>query len=167
MQASTAVPKLTLLFKIPLLAIAESFLYFKLNKLRMDIKRYAVFLDEMFVGTTALEKADAPMGVVFGVIDFATIISGYDFFKKYCRENNIELSYDYPDDKCIATQTIQNLCVKSPEGIVIEGLGKQISGMDDDYFEIEIVGIAYPFFEEEFPHHVKAYENQFKANPEN
>ena len=34
--------------------------------------------------------------------------------------------------------------------------------MDGDEFEITLEGVAYPFFEEEFPHHVKAYNDQFK-----
>jgi hypothetical protein len=36
--------------------------------------------------------------------------------------------------------------------------------MDSDVFEITILGISYPFFEEEFPHHVRAYNDQFKEN---
>ncbi len=35
-----------------------------------------------------------------------------------------------------------------------------VSGMDSDSFDITIVGIAYPFYEE-FPHHVKAYNEMF------
>ncbi len=36
-----------------------------------------------------------------------------------------------------------------------------VSGMDSDSFDITIVGIAYPFNEEEFPHHIKAYNEMF------
>ena len=43
----------------------------------------------------------------------------------------------------------------------IKGVGNQISGMDSDEFEISLEGVPYPFYEEEFPHHVKAYYNQF------
>lgn len=123
--------------------------------------KYTIFLDEKIIGETELEKADVPMGVVFGEIHFSSIPLGYDFFKKYCLENNIELAYDYPEDKLISTQTIQNLIVRNAKGIEIVCLGNQISGMDDDVFEITLEGVAYPFFEEEFPHHVKAYEEQF------
>ena len=55
----------------------------------MTKKRYDIFLDDKIIGTTELEKADAPMDVVFGQIQFNNIISGYDFFKKYCLENNL------------------------------------------------------------------------------
>ncbi len=40
-------------------------------------------------------------------------------------------------------------------------MGNQISGVDGEEFEIAIEGVPYPFFEEEFPHHVKVYHEQF------
>ncbi|TKC02409.1 hypothetical protein [Pedobacter cryotolerans] len=130
----------------------------------MTTKRYDIFLEDLKIGTTELEKADAPMGVVFGQIQFNNIISGYDFFKKYCFENNIELADDYPEDKLISTRTIENLKVVNENGIEIKGIGNQISGMDEDEFEITLEGVAYPFFEEEFPQHVKSYNEQFKES---
>lgn len=128
----------------------------------MTTKRYDIFLDDKIIGTTELEKADAPMGVVFGQIHFSTIVSGYDFFRKYCLENNIELANDYPEDKLISTRTIKNLVVRNENGVEIKGLGNQISGMDGDEFEITLEGVAYPFFGDEFPQHVKSYNDQFQ-----
>lgn len=130
----------------------------------MITKRYDIFLDDKIIGSTELEKADAPMGVVFGQINFSNIVVDYDFIKRYCLENNIELANDYPEDKLISTHTIYNLKVINEDGVEIKGLGNQISGMDGDEFEITIEGVAYPFFEEEFPHHVKAYNDQFKES---
>jgi hypothetical protein len=129
----------------------------------MTTKRYNIFLDDKIIGTTELEKADAPMGVVFGQIHFTKIISGYDFFRNYCLENNIELANDSPEDKLISTRTIKSLKVISESGMEIKGLGNQISGMDGE-FEIILEGVSYPFFEEEFPHHLKAYNDQFKES---
>lgn len=128
----------------------------------MTPKRYDIFLDDKIIGTTELEKADAPMGVVFGRIHFINIAGNYDFIKRYCLENNIELANDLPVEKLISTRTIDNLKVRNEGGVEIKGIGNQISGMDSDKFEIIIEGVAYPFFEEEFPHHVKAYNDQFK-----
>ncbi len=122
----------------------------------MAKKRYDIFLDGKIIGTTALEKADAPMGVVFGQIHFSNIDVDYNFIKRYCLENNIELVNDYPEDKLISTHTIENLKVVNEKGVEIKGLGNQISGMDGDEFEITVNGVTYPFFEEEFPHHVSA-----------
>lgn len=130
----------------------------------MKTKQYKLFLDDKLIGTTEFEKADAPMGTVFGQIHLINITSGYEYFKNHCSENNIELTTDYPEDKLIATQTIKNLKVLNANGIEINALGNQISGMDSDDFEITMVGVSYPLFEEEFSNHVKTYRNQFKNN---
>ncbi len=125
-------------------------------------KTYDIFLDENKIATTELEKADAPMGVVFGKVMFDSIVSGYDFFKAYCVTNHIEIITDYPDDRLIATSDIPKLRVINQNGIEIKGQGINIEGIDSDNFDITILGISYPFYEEEFPHHVKAYNEMFK-----
>ncbi|WP_437919714.1 hypothetical protein [Sphingobacterium sp. LRF_L2] len=126
----------------------------------MNTKVYKVFLGDKLIGTTIFEKADPPMGVVFGLLNFIDIMYGYDFFKNYCAANTIELVYDYPKDKLLTTRAIPNLKVMNENGIEVTGVGNQISGMDGE-FEITLLGVSYPFFEEEFPHHVKAYNDQF------
>lgn len=127
----------------------------------MTIKQYDIFLDNKIIGTTELEKADAPMGDVFGKITFDNIIYGYDFLVSYCLKNNIEIISDYPEDKYILTAVIPNLKLVNPNGIEIKGQGTIIEGSDTDIFQVTIVGIPYPFYEEEFPQHRKAYDNQF------
>jgi len=124
-------------------------------------KAYNIFLAGKLIGTTSFDKADAPMGVVFGKIVFNEIKMPYDFLRAYCQENEIEFE-DYPDDKLIATQTIPNLTISDAGGREIFGVANQISGMDSDMFELTILGIPYPLFREEFPHHVRAYEERFK-----
>ncbi|GEM66332.1 hypothetical protein SF1_43140 [Sphingobacterium faecium NBRC 15299] len=121
----------------------------------MTIQQYDIFLDNKKKGATELEKADTPMGVVFGRVTLEHIDSGFDFFKTYCVKNNIVIITDYPDDKLIGTADIPNLIVVNPNGIEIRGQVTNIEGMDSDVFEIIICGISYPFFEEEFPHQVK------------
>lgn len=124
-------------------------------------KQYNLLLDDNIIGTTELEKADVSMGVVFGTIRFNHIVSGYDFLKTYCSTNNIDIICDDPEDKVIETGDIPNLKVVNPSGIEIKGEGTSISGMDNANFEITILGIPYSYFEEEFPHHVKAYKDTF------
>lgn len=124
-------------------------------------KIYNILLNGLLIGTTELEKADAPMGVAFGLIEFNGIESPYEFFKVYCSNNQIELASDYPEDKMISTMSIEELKITSDNGIEIKGVGNQITGMDNEEYEISIFGIPYPFYEEEFPHHVKEYENMF------
>lgn len=125
-------------------------------------KKYNIQLDKKKIGITRLEKADAPMGVVFGKIEFSEPNIGYDFIKDYCKSNNIELVDDYPEDKLISTRTIESLCVVNENGVKIKAVGNQISGMDSDGFEITLEGISYPFYEEEFRHHVNDYNKAFK-----
>ena len=122
---------------------------------------YNILLDGKLVGTTTFEKADAPMGVVFGQIIFNNIETPYDFFKSYCKKNKIDFE-DYPEDKVIATRTIPTLRIMNDKGQEIAGLGNQISGMESDIFELTIEGIPYPFYGDEFPHHVKADEERFQ-----
>jgi len=123
---------------------------------------YSIHLGDYKLGTTNLEKADAPMGVVFGVISFSEENIGYDFIKDFCKSNNVELTNDSPEDKLISTRTIENLKVVNDSGVEIKGLGNQITGMDGEDFEISLEGVPYPFYEKEFPHHVKAYGEMFK-----
>ena len=125
-------------------------------------KVYSIFLDNTMIGTTQFEKADAPMGVVFGLIEFVDSKMGYDFIKDYCTTKQIDLVSDYPDDKLISTRTIDGLKVVNYAGVEIKGIGNQIDGLDSEGFEISIEGIPYPFYGEEFPNHVKDYENMYK-----
>lgn len=76
----------------------------------MTGKKYQIELDGKLIGTTMLEKADAPMGVAFGQIEFTKDCNEYQFLKTTFKEK----------------------------------------------------GISYPFYEEEFPHHVREYEEMFK-----
>ncbi|MBL3659064.1 hypothetical protein [Fulvivirga sediminis] len=109
-----------------------------------------------------MKNADAPMGVVFGEIIFEKNEWNYNSIKSYCFTKNIKIADDYPEDKLISTRTIDSLVIRNEQGFEIKGVGNQISGMDSERFEISIEEIAYPFYEEEFPHHVKAYKEMFK-----
>jgi len=44
------------------------------------MKTFQILLDKTIIGTTLLEKADPPMGVVFGAIQFSLKESPYDYF---------------------------------------------------------------------------------------
>ena len=123
--------------------------------------KYKIILENEEIGTTDFEKADAPMGVVLGKLTFIKPHFNYDFLKKYCLKNNIEITMDYPEDKVISTSTIPKLKVLNQNGIEIKGIGNQIIGMDNEEYQIEIFGIAYPFYGEEFPNHVAEYKTMF------
>lgn len=117
-------------------------------------KIYTVLLEGERIGTTLFEHGDPTMGVVHGRLILENIISGYDFFKAYCVANHVEHT-DITDDRIIITESkIHGLKVLNADGKEIKGLGEQISGMDSDTFQIDLLGIAHPFYAEEFPQHI-------------
>ena len=125
-------------------------------------KSYKITLNGNLIGTSKLEKADAPMGVTFGVIEFNRVESPYQFIKEYCLKNKIVINTDEPESEFIDTQVMPELKVFREDGLEIKGFaGNAITGMKGEGYEISIFGISYPFYEEEFPHHVKDYENMF------
>ncbi len=125
------------------------------------IVEYDIFLDDLKIGVTKLEKADAPMGIVFGNIYGDDNKLGYDFLREYCITQKIAFS-EYIEDKWINTYNIPTLHVKDKNLNIIQGLSCSITGMDSEGFEISIFGIAYPLYETLFPHHVNDYNNLFK-----
>ncbi len=54
-------------------------------------KTYNLHLNGILIGTSNLEKGDAPMGVVLGKLKFAESNFGYDFIKKYCLDKKLNL----------------------------------------------------------------------------
>ncbi|MCT4665418.1 MAG: hypothetical protein N4A45_09325 [Flavobacteriales bacterium] len=131
-------------------------------------KTYNILVNELLIGKTELEKADAPMGVVYGFIEFYEIKSPYLFFRDLCFENNITINTDDPEFEFIDTQIIPELKVFRNDGLEIKGIiGNAITGMKDEGYEISILGIPYPFYQDEFPHHTRKYENTFKKDQAN
>lgn len=106
---------------------------------------YNIYLENQLIGTTILEKGDAPMGVVMGKIDFTIENIGYTFFKEYCIDNSISVYKDDPEDKILTTAGIPKLLVIDENGIEIKGVATYIEGMDGEGFDITIQGIPYPF----------------------
>ncbi len=123
---------------------------------------YNIYLENQLIDTTLLEKGDAPMGVVMGKIDITIESIGYTFFKEYCIDNSVSVYNDAPEDKILTTAGIPKLLVKDENGIEIKGVATYIEGMDSEGFDITIQGIPHPFYEEQFPHHVAAYNNLLK-----
>lgn len=124
---------------------------------------YKIFLNDKEIGTTNLESGDPPMGVAFGKIKFGPGLTPYSFLKEYCKEKNIDLMIDDAESLAIQTKNIDSMKILKLNGQVIEGQGgSYIEGMENDY-SVTILGIAYPFYGEEFPEHVVRYQNQFRT----
>ena len=116
---------------------------------------YSIFLNGIKIGTTELEFCDSSMGVVFGKIISINDNLNYNFIKNYCEENNVEIIHNDFDDKLIGTQNIQELKVYNNSGIEItKNSGCNIEGMDNDGYQITILGIPNSLLEKEFPHHI-------------
>lgn len=118
---------------------------------------YKVKIENIDIGTTRFEFGDPPMGVVTGKLILAKPEGFFEYLVQYVRENSIQTTLYEPDVKCIATMVIPELKVYRNDGAEISGIGANIEGIDSDGYEITILGISYPFYGEEFPHHVEQY----------
>jgi hypothetical protein len=126
-------------------------------------KTYNIFLDQKKIGTTELEKADVPMGVLFGQIHLLDIQDGYNFFKDYCVKNIIGVT-KYPDERIISTRHIPNFQVIDCDKTEIKGIAISVAGQGNDDFEITIEGIPHLLFISKFGHHIAKYKELTKQN---
>jgi Integron Cassette Protein Hfx_Cass5 len=121
---------------------------------------FKIFLDDKLIGTTLFEKADVPMGVVFGQIEFTNIDNAYTFFKAYCLQNQIGIT-DYKQDKFLTTRHISNLKVFDSDNTEIKGSAVSVSGQGNKDFEITVEGVPQTIFSFKFKHHIDHYKNLF------
>lgn len=122
---------------------------------------YRVLLNHREIGTTLLEAADPPMGVVWGAIAFSIAESPYHLFLAHCRSGNIKVNDVDEALEFIDTQVIPDLQVLRADGAEIVGVGNAITGFREGGYAVTILDISYPFYAEEFPHHRKAYDERF------
>lgn len=141
----------------------QRLLYLTLCIILVTLKgNYTISLDGEVIGSTDFEKADAPMGVITGKVFFNNDSFDYAYFKQYCIDREVQITLDDSESRAIGTSSIPGLIVTTKSGKEIKGAGTYIEGMDSHFFEVTVVGFPYPDYELEFPHHVKAYEEQFK-----
>ena len=95
------------------------------------------------------------MGVVFGKIKLSSNAFNYEYIKSYCESNKIKLTFDDVANETIGTDSISFLKAFNNRAKEIKGEGNNIEGSDKEGYTITILGISYPFFENEFPNHVK------------
>jgi hypothetical protein len=126
----------------------------------MSSLQFKVLLNDKIIGSTALEKADVPMGVLFGQLQLANIDNAYDFFKSFCLQEHIGFTED-KQDKFITTRHISNLKVVDTDNTEIKGSAISVAGQGKSDFEITIEGIPHNIFGFKFKHHVDHYKNLF------
>ena len=102
-------------------------------------------------------KCRSTDGVCNGKDPLRGIESGYSLFKHYCNERSVQVNEDDPGIKFLSTPFLPDIRVTSIEGQEISGAGTSVTGFDGDGWEIDIMGVPYPFYKEEFPHHTEAY----------
>lgn len=111
---------------------------------------FSVYAANTLVGHSALESGDPPMGVAFGSFIPAP---GYEAIRGFCSSQH--------DD-----QADLQLTVRTPHNDTIACAGVGIldfsAQVGEETIEINVLGIASPPYEALFPHHVAAYERQFR-----
>ncbi|MDO6387049.1 hypothetical protein [Uliginosibacterium sp. 31-12] len=114
------------------------------------MKTFTVYSGSTLVGHTDLENGDPPMGVAFGRF---IPVEAYRAIQKQCIENHED-------------QSALNLTVQTPNNETIQCAGVGILDYsheaDEEFIEVNVLGISHPPYEKMFPHHVISYEQQFK-----
>ncbi len=112
--------------------------------------QYNIELAGQQIGTTKLEFADPPMGVVHGKIKFSISESPFQLVSSHCVQNGIKLNTYDLTCKLIDTQIIPGLKIFKPGGTELKARGSSIAGMDPNDFHIEVYGIPHQIMESEF-----------------
>lgn len=126
-------------------------------------KNFNIFLEQKKIGTTEFEKADVPMGVVFGEMKLIDVKDAYAFFEDYCAKNHIGVT-KFPKEKIISTRHVPNLQIFDVDKTEIKGIATSVSGQGYDDFEISIEGLPHSLFISKFGHHIEKYNQLRKQN---
>ena len=116
------------------------------------MQQFEIYTGTTLIGHSSLEFGDPPMGVAGGRF---SPLPAYETIR------NAVVSASETD------QSHLHLSAKSMSGLTLpaEG-GVQIidfsTELGDEGLQIHVLGIGYPLYQELFPSHVLAYENQFK-----
>ena len=118
------------------------------------MKEYKIFVEDILIGTTNFEFADASMGVVYGKVNFIDIENPYFFFKKYCDTNDIDYHF-IDDEKYIQTFELKHIKINRSDSYFIRN-GASFCGFDE-YFQIEMYNISSEIMKSEFLYHYYDY----------
>ena len=119
---------------------------------------FGIFHGNVLIGQSKLEGGDPPMGVAFGVFEPTDAFAPLRTAMTPARDGSGNELRDL--------RFLSGLCAKTMGGTVIVCSHVEVGeyGEVDAPLEWEVTcfGIGYPLYDELFPHHVKAYEDQFK-----
>ena len=119
---------------------------------------FSIFYDDVLIGRSELESGDPPMGVAFGRFEPSDAFAPLRNAMKPARDGAGKEQRD--------AQHLVGVCASTSDGIVLVCSHVEVSeyGEADNPFawEVSCLGIEYSLYEALFPHHVKAYKDQFK-----
>ena len=119
---------------------------------------FGIFRGDVLIGRSELESGDLPMGVAFGKFEPTDAFAPLRNAMKAARDGAGEEQRD--------TRYLVGACARTADGIALVCSHVEVCeyGEADNPFawEVSCLGIEQPPYEELFPHHVKAYEDQFK-----
>ena len=120
---------------------------------------FSIFHGEVLIGRSKLEGGDAPMGVASGRFEPTDAFVPLRNAMKPARDGTGKEQRD--------SRYLVGVCARSADGITLVCSQVEVweYGEADNPFAWEVfcLGIEQPPYEELFPHHVKAYEDQFKG----
>jgi hypothetical protein len=120
---------------------------------------FCIFHGDMLIGRSKLEGGDPPMGVASGLFEPTADFEPLRNAMKPARDGNGKEQRDI--------RFLASLCAKTADGIELVCAGVEVFeyGEADHPWEWEVycLGIEHPPYHELFPHHVRAYEDQFKV----
>lgn len=114
--------------------------------------QFEILANSVVIGYTAFELGDPPMGVAFGkFIPIATYKAVQPTIIQYTGREVVGIALAV---RIASTQQLIQ-CL----GVAITDYSAQFGA---EGLEVAALGIGYPPYADLFPHHVDAYENQFK-----
>jgi hypothetical protein len=119
---------------------------------------FGIFHSDVLIGRSALESGDPPMGVVSGQFEPT------DAFAPL--RNAMRPTRDGAGNEQRETRYLAGVCARMADGIALVCSHVEVweYGETDNpiAWEVFCLGIEQPPYKELFPHHVEAYEDQFK-----
>jgi hypothetical protein len=119
---------------------------------------FSIFHGETLIGRSELESGDPPMGIASGVFEPAAAFADLRKGMKTARDGTGKEQNDI--------RFLTGLRATTAKGVPLVGANVEVFEYGDESepfaWEVFCVGVEQPSYQELFPHHVKAYEDQFK-----
>lgn len=122
---------------------------------------FMIYFVDTLIGHSALEGGDAPMGVAAGKFVPTEAFAYLRSRMVYAKDGGGKFNRSIRVLSNLRATTADGTEVVCSGGVEVLEYGDQSKPLGAEVF---CSGIGYPTYAELFPHHVKAYEDQFKAS---